>query len=65
MGIGNSLNSGRDAIAGASVYVVATAAVVVLPALLNLTRDNSNGALNSVTIIVLLLDWGSARWLGW
>ena len=45
--------------------VVATAAVVVLPALLNLTRDNSNGALNSVTIIVLLLDWGSARWLGW
>ena len=52
-------------IAGAGADIAATAMVVVLLALLKLARDNSNGTLNSITVIVSLLDWGGVRQLGW
>ena len=47
---------------GAGADIAVTAAVVVLPVLLELTRDN-NGVLDSIPIIVTLLDWSGDRWL--
>ena len=49
---------------GAGADVAVTAAVVVLPVLLELTRDNTDGVLGSVTVVVALSDWDSDRWLG-